>query len=221
VHSYPQSNVFNDETDDDTNARRLRATRSLWDPDYVDESWIGEPIRFLPRMHDTIDETYPDTPLFISEWNFGAEETMNGALAIADALGIYGREGVYAATYWRSPEAGSPGAFAFTMHGNFDGDGSAFEGSVIPVTIDGTDGLVTAYAALDVSAGMLRVMILNEDPDSPVSATLNIVGLDPTESAARYTYGPSDLTSIVADTVAMGSAIELAPYTITVLEIPT
>ena len=33
VHYYPQSEVFNDETDEETNARRLRSTRSLWDPD--------------------------------------------------------------------------------------------------------------------------------------------------------------------------------------------
>ena len=37
-------------TDAETNARRLRSTRSLWDPDYIDESWIDEPIEFIPRM---------------------------------------------------------------------------------------------------------------------------------------------------------------------------
>ena len=45
----------------------------------------------------------------ISEWNFGADTTMNGALAIADVLGIYGREGVDAAAYWRNPPVGQPG----------------------------------------------------------------------------------------------------------------
>ena len=34
VHYYPQSDVFNDDTDEETNARRLRSTRSLWDPTY-------------------------------------------------------------------------------------------------------------------------------------------------------------------------------------------
>ena len=51
---------------------RLRSTRSLWDPDYVDESWIATPIEFIPRIERIIDDSYPDTPLFISEWNFGA-----------------------------------------------------------------------------------------------------------------------------------------------------
>ena len=50
---------------------------------------------------------------------------MNGALAIADVLGIYGREGVDAAAYWRNPPVGSPGCFAFKMHGNYDGAGLA------------------------------------------------------------------------------------------------
>ena len=47
-----------------------------------------------------------------SEWNWGADKTMNGALALADVLGILGREDVYLANYWRYPEPQSPGFFA-------------------------------------------------------------------------------------------------------------
>ena len=108
VHYYPQSDVYNDDTSEETNARRLRSTRSLWDPEYRDESWITEPIRFIPRMKETIERSYPGTPLFISEWNFGAETSINGALAIADALGIFGREGVDAADLLAQPARRQP-----------------------------------------------------------------------------------------------------------------
>src|SRR4029450_12926784 len=89
--------------DADANARRLRATRALWDPTYTDESWIAEPVQLLPRLKEWIAAGYPGTKIGISEWNFGVDSDINGALAIADALGIYGREEVYMANYWAYP----------------------------------------------------------------------------------------------------------------------
>jgi hypothetical protein len=54
VHFYPQGEGIGFEeggkTDPDTAARRIRSTRALWDPSYVDESWIKEPVRLIPRL---------------------------------------------------------------------------------------------------------------------------------------------------------------------------
>jgi hypothetical protein len=217
VHYYPQSGVFNEDTDDETNARRLRSTRSLWDPDYRDESWIAEPIRFIPRMKETIEETYPGTPLFISEWNFGADTTINGAQAIADVLGIYGREGVYAASYWRNPEVGSPGFFAFTMHGNYDGEGTRFGGRVLPVQ-NPEDGELGAYAALDEGAGVLRVMLINKLPDEAFTVGLAIEGVS-AGAMRTYSYGPDDLERIVVGEQEATEPVALPASSITVVEI--
>ena len=57
---------------------------------------------------------------------------MNGALAQADVLGIFGREGLDLATLWAAPIRSilvlnwQPGAFAFRMYRNYDGQGAAF-----------------------------------------------------------------------------------------------
>ena len=147
------------------------ASASLWDPDYTDESWIDAPIAFIPRIKRSSTSTIPGTPLAITEWNFGADETMNGAIAIADVLGVYGREGVYAASYWRSPDVGSPGYFAFTMHGNYDGAGSAFEGAVVPVSTSDVDTM-DVFAAIDADDGVLRLMFVNKRPDQAVTVDL-------------------------------------------------
>src|SRR5262249_29263012 len=52
LHFYPQGKgVYDGDsggTDRDTAKKRFRATRSLWDPDYLDESWIDEKIRLIP-----------------------------------------------------------------------------------------------------------------------------------------------------------------------------
>ena len=218
VHYYPQSPVFNDETDAETNALRLRSTRSLWDPDYVDESWIDTPIEFIPRMKRIIESAYPGTPLFISEWNFGADASMNGALAIAEVLGIYGREGVYAAAYWRNPEVGSPGHLAFKMHGNYDGQGTRFGGRVVATSSPDPDRL-SVFGAVDETAGVLRLMLINKDPDSPTSVDLRIEGFTPASAARRFTFGSNDPTEIVAGSYTAGEAVALPASSITVLEL--
>jgi len=218
VHYYPQSDVYNDETDADTAARRLRSTRSLWDPTYEDESWIGEPIRFIPRMRETITAAYPGTGLAISEWNFGADTTMNGALAIADVLGIYGRDGVDLAAYWRHPPPRSPGYFAFKMHGNYDGRGSSFAGKAVEVTT--SVDLVSAYAATE--GDLVRVMLVNKSPDNDVTVPVHIDGATPRGPADLYRYSEAVPTEIVQERLTAGSdalSFDLPASSITVVEL--
>jgi hypothetical protein len=71
LHYYPQGNgVFEDLTDPATQDLRSRSTRSLWDPTYVDESFINEIIRLIPRMKDWVAANDPGTPLGVTEYIF-------------------------------------------------------------------------------------------------------------------------------------------------------
>ena len=106
-----------------TQALRLRSTRSLWDPDYADESWIGEPVRLIPRIRDWVANNYPGTKLAISEYNWDGFGHVNGALAQADVLGFFGREPLDLATLWTAPEPDNPVAYAFRLYRNYDGAG--------------------------------------------------------------------------------------------------
>jgi hypothetical protein len=217
VHFYPQTDVYNDKVDADTSARRLRSTRALWDPTYIDESWIHEAINFIPRIKQTIAAAYPGTPLMISEWNFGAEETMNGALAIAEVLGVYGREGVEAAAYWRDPKVGSPGFLAFAMHGNYDGAGTRFGGRVVPIlTADGSG--VVAFAAHDANDGTLRIMLVNER-DAAATLTVDILNFRPAASGRSFTLAPDKPDAIVPGTFDPTAPVTLPPSSITVLDV--
>ena len=161
IHYYPE-NVYGAGNDSETAGRRLRSTKSLYDPLYNDESWINEPMQLIPRMNWTIDAFYPGTKLSISEWNWGAEDTMNGALAIADVLGIYGREGLYMAAYWTHPPFQSPGYYAFKMYTNYDGQGSKFLGNSVK-TVNTSD--LTSYVAHDEETNLVKVMLINKDPE--------------------------------------------------------
>ncbi len=224
VHYYPQGDVVNDLVDDQTAARRLRSTRSLYDPLYTDESWVSVRIRLLPRLRHAVDTSYPGTKIAISEWNWGADGTMNGALAIADVLGIYGREGVYLASYWERPAAGSPGYLAFKIHGNYDGQGGRFGGQSVPVVVDGLDPPedLGAFAAYDPSTKMLRLMLINKLPDTPIDLALDIRSIDPAATGRVFRYGPDDLAAITEHEMSLGDnpSIELPPYSITLVEVP-
>jgi hypothetical protein len=119
-------------------AARVQAPRSLWDPTYTETSWISKwgtwsgspgnmgPIRLLSRVKRDIDDFKPGTEIAITEYNYGGGNHISGAVAQADVLGILGREGVFAASWWELDSGSSFVNAAFNMYLNFDGDGGQF-----------------------------------------------------------------------------------------------
>jgi hypothetical protein len=196
VHYYPQApGVFSPAHDDQTRALRLRSTRSLWDPTYIDESWIEEPVRLVPRLREWIDQYYPGTRLAIGEWNWGAEHDWSGALAVADVLGIFGREGVDMASYWLFPPLDSPAAHAFSMYTNYDGLGHGFGDRAIDVRSDASPDDVTGYASIDSATGDIVVMALNKRMDAAVASTIRVQKA-PAASAHVFRFDPATSASI-------------------------
>ena len=224
-HYYPQ---IGGGTDADANALRLRSTRSLWDPTYVEESWIGPsgvnapPLQFIRTMKAWVAQYYPGTRTAITEYNWGALDTINGALTQADVLGIFGREGLDLATMWGEPQPAQPGAYAFRMYRNYDGAGSRF-GDVSVSATSGDQGQLAVYAAKRSSDKALTLMVLNKTGED-LTSNLSVAGFRGTGAAKRYTYSSADLTSIVRNddlAVARGSAVATYPAnSITMLVLP-
>ncbi|MBA3534990.1 MAG: glycoside hydrolase family 44 protein, partial [Ardenticatenales bacterium] len=196
LHIYPQgSGIFSANAgDNNTQALRLRSTRQLWDPTYVDESWINEPVQLIPRMKEWVADNYPGTKLAIGEYSWGAMGHISGALAQADVLGIFGREGMDLATLWGPPEATQPGAFAFRMYLNYDGAGSTFgETSVRASSAD--QEKLAIYAAQRSSDDSLTLMIINKSTTS-LTSTVSITGLTEAAPAQVYRYSAANLSAI-------------------------
>ncbi|MET9697817.1 glycoside hydrolase family 44 protein [Streptomyces sp. NPDC006529] len=195
-HIYPQQSGVSGSADDAaTQALRLRSTRQLWDPSYVDESWINQPIQFVPRMRSLVDQNYPGTKLAISEYNWGALDHIDGGLAQADVLGIFGRQGLDLATLWSPPKATDPGAYAFRMFLNYDGQGGAFGDTSVKAASADQDKL-SVYAAERSSDHATTVMVINKstgDLTAPVSVT---GGAALAAAAQVYRYGQGDPTTI-------------------------
>lgn len=130
-------------------AARMQSTRSLWDPTYVETSWLtqwvtrGDSLNMLNRIQDDIDELKPGTLISISEYNFGGSNHISGAIAQADALGIFGREGLYNANRWSLVGDTSEEAFAkagFEVFTNFDGEGGRFGEMSLMAETDDIEG---------------------------------------------------------------------------------
>src|SRR5215813_7648394 len=160
--------------------RRERAcsTRSLWDPAYVDETWINDRVQLIPRLRSWVGTYYPGTATGITEYNWGAENHINGATAQADILGIFGREGLDMATRWTTPDSSTPTYKAMKMYGNYDGNKSTFGDQSIQATVPDPDSL-SAFAAVRSSDGALTVMIINKNLSSAANANVNIANFSP------------------------------------------
>ncbi len=163
VHFYPQaSGVYQGgEAYADV---RLRSVKGLYDPDYVDESWIGTAVRLIPRMRAWVQAYAPaGTGLAITEYAFGPDDCDNvpsAVLAEAEALAVFAREGVDLATRWTAPEPHTRGEDAFSLYLNYDGAGGRVEGeSVRAVSAD--VNAVGAYAIRD--GGHLYLLLFNKD----------------------------------------------------------
>jgi hypothetical protein len=133
-------------------AAREQAPRSLWDSTYVENSWItndvlGGPIDLVPGIQAKIVAKYPGTGLSISEWNYGGGAEVSGAIATADVLGVFGQQGLYAATYWPlfGNESFADGAFAAFR--NYDGHGASFGDTSVLATSSSVP-TATVYASM-------------------------------------------------------------------------
>jgi hypothetical protein len=226
-HFYPQESgvSLSSAGNASTQALRLRSTRTLWDPSYTDESWTNDlglgPVDLIPRMKQWRDTYYPGTKLSISEYNWGGLESINGALAQADVLGIFGHEGLDRALLWSPPTSSQPGAFAFRIYRDYDGAGSRFGDLGVPATC-GDQGKLAVYAAQRSSDNALTAVVINKTAGD-LSSTLTLTGSN-AASAQVWTYSSADLGHIVRGTdAAVGGSQLVHTYpanSITLLVLP-
>ena len=217
IHFYFQADTS--ANDAAAKAVRLRATRSLWvnfplilnfcvnfwsqDPTYVDESWVGKDpqshqpnptaITLIPRIHSLIEQNYPGTKLSISEWASTNDNDITGGLVTVDVLGLFGKYGVDAATYWATPAELGPVGLAYWLYRGYVSFplslesfkhaplilysfryGTYFGSSSAQVKLNTPlPDTQSVYAGLE--KGKLSLVILNKNPDTPIAFDLSEV----------------------------------------------
>jgi len=198
VHGYvlPDGLSFEPAGDAVKQAKRLDSTRVLWDPTYrIDEGDIRDYVRLIPRLHDWVNNNYPRTKIAITEYNWGALDHINGALAQADVLGIFGREGLDLGTIWGPPSPTEPGAYAFRMYRNYDGAGGSF-GDMSVSASSADQGKLAIYAAERSADGALTLMVINKT-GSDLTSSVTLAGFTPAATARVYQYGAANWGAIV------------------------
>ena len=217
VHYYPQGQgVFSNAADPATQALRIRSVRSLFDPNYTDESWIDTPVELIPRLKQWVAQQYPGTGLAISEYNWGGEKDASGAVALAEVLGIYGREGVSLATYWTYPPPASPAGAAFRLYRNFDGKGATFGDVSIPSTSDHAG--IVAFASRHSDSHEVDVILINEANNQAATVHLNL-GIGGTGVATQFQVAPGSSTIAKSPLADPSQPITLPPYSVTLIQV--
>ncbi len=221
LHYYPQGGEFGNDTSAATQLLRNRSTRSLWDPAYVDSSWINDKVMLIPRMKNWVSTYYPGLQTAITEYNWGAEGHINGATTQADIFGIFGREGLDLATRWTTPDPSTPTYKAMKMYRNYDGNRSTFGDTSVFAGGPNPDN-VSSFAAVRSSDGALTVMIVSKylSGTTPISVVLS--NFPAAGSAQVWQLSSSNAIARLADVAASGSSFSttVPGQSVTLLVIP-
>ncbi len=219
-HYYPQEG---NDVDDSTamQLKRNRSTRSLWDPNYKAESWVNAVIDMLPRVKAAVRQHDPGLKLAYTEYNWGADDFMNGATAQADVLGIIGREGIDMATRFAAPNPGTPVFHAFQMYRNYDGHDSMFGSVGVSDTVPDPDTL-SSFAAVRRSDGALTVMVISKVLSGNTPLTLDLRDVAPAGPAQVWQLAASNVITRLPDVTARAGAVTttLPAQSITLFVIP-
>jgi hypothetical protein len=206
---------------------RLNSTRAFWDPTYTDPNYpqpnyktdsnytpsCNVPLQapqVIPMMQSWVAKDYPGTKTAITEYNWGGQESINGAVAQADILGIFGAYGLDMATLWGPPDPTSqvPGLMAYEIFRNYDGNKSTFGDTALAST-SATQASLSVYGALRTADDTLTIVVINKTYGD-LTSTLSIPGLPSTVASGQaYLYSNANLNAIVAQpvvTVTPGSA---------------
>jgi len=208
---------------------RMTSTRALWDPNYLvpgggfeDATGAEQAPQLVPRMQQWVNQNYPGTNLAITEYSWGALNSITGAIAQADILGIFGAYGLGLGTLWGQPATTDPGAFAFKIFLNYDGNGNQFGSSGVSATSSDPDTL-SIFAAERVDSA-LTVLVLNKTAVD-ISGSISLANFKPAGTAQVWQYGQANLAAIVRQTsdINVGGnslAATFPAYSMTLLVIP-
>ncbi len=217
VHCYPQgAGVHGSDSDSPAlRALRVRSTRALWDPKYRDESWIGQPVMLIPRIRAIVNKNFPGTKLCLGEYSWGGDHDASGAIAQAEILGIFAREGVEYAYYWAG--LGGVQHFAFQLFRNPDGRHKGFGETYLESRSDDPEN-VSVFAAKRAD-GALTVIVINKELERVRAVDLDLAkrpGTKGTLFRLANPPGPIRAESFPSTT----SRLTLQPLTAVLVVIP-
>jgi hypothetical protein len=202
-------------TSNGTTSQCVQVPRLFWDPsfkdftaaqtDTIDFGWSGQndyfdtalyPRQMIPRLQGKITTAYQGNAtaapgLSFSEYNAGCETAIEGGIAEADLLGIFGREGVYAATSWPLQPVTSNGALvnylvaAYDAYRSYDGKGGSVGDTAVNATTSNVEDTSVYAFAHSTDASAVDVVGINKTA-AAVTVTVSIASSPAVKTAALY-----------------------------------
>jgi mannan endo-1,4-beta-mannosidase len=191
LHWYPEAYGDHRITDANAsttkdNAARLQAPRTLWDSHYGystsdpavgENSWVAQwpsgHLPLIPKLIASINKYYPGTKLAFTEFTYGGENDITGGIATADVLGIFGKYGVYFATFWPGNDSTSYVKSAYRIFRNYDGAKSTFGDASTPART--SDSVNTSiYSSVKTGANEIHVIAINKNLTGSKTANFTI-----------------------------------------------
>lgn len=192
-----------------TDAECLESPRLFWDPNatdisaaetntldfnygdhsYWDMYWY--PRQTIPRLQKKVAAAYSGKSttapgLSFSEYNPGCETAISGGVAEADLLGIFGREGVSAASAWPlKPATGNYLVAAFDLYRNYDGHGSTVGDTAVRSTTSDTKNTSVYAFTHGGDATLVEVVAINKLATSQ-AVTIQIAPAPALHTATLY-----------------------------------
>jgi hypothetical protein len=233
IHAYADCGPTTNFTNAQLQAATVKCAGYYWDPATVnpdtdntyttnEEPNPGIPFH-IPRFKAMVNAIYPGTPLSFTEWGAGLAQNSGSdfstALADADTLGVFGREGLSFASRWGGPSPGTAEYLAWKMYTNYDGAHDGFGTVSVSDTNNGNSNLFSSYAALNSNGTTMTIMVLNKDPGNTAQVAFNLSGFA-ASSYVAYTLASTASGVIPAsNSAAWNSSQSFSPYSITLLVI--
>jgi hypothetical protein len=196
---------------------RLNSTRVFWDPTYTDPNYTQpnyttdtnytsscttplQAPQVIPMMQKWVANDYPGTKVAIDEYNWGGNESINGAVAQADILGIFGKYGLDLGSLWPTTNYADqgPGNMAFAIYRNYDGNKSTFGDTALAST-SANQGQLSVYGGVRTSDGAVTIVVINKTYGA-LTSTVSLANYPETTTgtAASFLYSNANLSAIVA-----------------------
>jgi fibronectin type 3 domain-containing protein len=157
----------------------VQSPRALWDPTFTDSGnsnpWIYQelgstPINLLGRLATKINAENPGMKISITEYENGGWNHIAGTIAQADDLGIFGSQGLFAASFWPPNGTYSYALAGFRAYRGFDGANASFGDTSLQATSSNVQNVVV-YASTDsTTPGRTVLVAINRSTSAQVTA---------------------------------------------------
>ena len=196
----------------------VQSPRALWDATFTDSDnsnpWIYQelgstPINLLGRLQAKIDAENPGMKISITEYENGGWNHIAGTIAQADNLGIFGSQGLFAASFWPPNGTYSYALAGFRAFRGFDGATASFGDTSLQATSSNVQNVVV-YASTDSTAPGRTVFVAINRSSSAQRTVINGQPLSGTahlyQMTAASAQGQNPVAPVAIGTMPVGGS---------------